>query len=218
MKSFIINKKKEKIWMQVPPDYYEKGIATNILQFIWHNWKWVTMKKILQKINPAPAKILDIGCASGHITAKIAKFFPVAQVSGLDTYKQAIEFGRKIHPEVKFKIGDAENLPFKNESFELVTCIETLEHLENPKKALLEIKRVLKSAGCALVGQDTDNWLFRLVWFFWTKIKGKVWQGSHLHPLHTKHLQELIKKTGLKIQTRKFSQAGLEVFFLARKN
>lgn len=212
-----MTKKLKKTWEQVPPDYYEKGIKTNIFQFIWHSWKWATMKRILEKINLRPTKILDVGCASGHITEKIAKLFPNSQVFGLDAYEQAVKLGKKLHQGIYLKVGDVHKLPFRDETFDLITCIETLEHLENPEKALLEIKRVLKKNGKVLVGQDTNNWLFRLVWFFWTKGKGKVWAGSHINPLTTKLLENLIKKVGFKIKLQEFSQADLEVFFLAEK-
>jgi len=213
-----MNKKLEEIWYQVPPDYYEKGLKTNLFQFIWHTWKWLTMKKILQNLNPKPAKILDIGCASGHITAKLAIFFPQTQVYGLDSYERAVRLGQKLHPEINFKVGDAHKLPFTAGTFDLITCVETLEHLENPEIAMAEIKRVLKKKGKLLVGQDTDNKLFRLIWFFWTKGRGKVWRGSHVHPLNVKELEKLIIKTGLKIKLKMLSHLSLEIFFLVVKS
>lgn len=214
----MTSKTLEEIWYQVPPDYYEKGVKTNALQFIWHNWKWHTMSKILKKVNPIPAKILDIGCSSGHVTAKLAIFFPDSKVYGVDSYERAIRFGKKEHPGIKFLVADAHKLPLKNKTFDLVTCIETLEHLEDPEKALKEIFRVLKSGGKVLIGQDTNNWLFKAVWFIWTKTRGKVWQDSHIHPLHAQDLGKLIKKTGFKIKIKKFSQASLEIFFLAQRS
>lgn len=202
---------------QVPPDYYEKGIRENIFQWVWHNWKWYAMKTTLAKLNHFPSKILDVGCAAGHITIRLAEFFPKANVIGLDSYDQAIDFGKKIHTAVDFRLGDAHELPFKNETFDLITCTETLEHLENPEKAVSEMKRCLKKNGFVLVGQDTDNFLFNLVWSIWTKTRGKVWQDSHIHPLTSKLLEEILKKRRLKIKVKKFSQLGLEVFFLAQK-
>jgi len=37
----------KKILNQVPADYYERGTRSNLLQFIWHSWKWITLKKML---------------------------------------------------------------------------------------------------------------------------------------------------------------------------
>src|SRR5258708_17871655 len=184
----------EEIWRQVPPDYYQKGVKDNLFQWIWHTWKWNSMKKFFKKINPKPLKVLDIGCASGFLTSKTAEFFmSPTLIFGVDFYKEAISFGQKSYPNIKFSYADAHKLPFKKDTFDFITCIETLEHLENPKKALSEMYRCLKTKGYILVGQDTDNLLFRAAWIIWTKRSGKVWHNSHLHPYTPKKLEKLIK-------------------------
>lgn len=207
----------EEIWQQVPPDYYQTGVKTNLLQWIWHTWKWNSMEQFFKDLNPAPLRILDIGCASGYLTSQIAAFFPNSEVCGVDSYKKVIEFGRKTYPNIKFKFADAHKLPFDNQSFDLITCIETLEHLDDPKGAVKEIYRCLKSDGNVLIGQDTDNLLFKIIWMIWTKTRGKVWNNSHIHPNGPRELEQLIKNSGFKIIKREFSHFGLEVFFLFKK-
>lgn len=211
------NNNLEEIWRQVPPDYYQQGIKNNLFQWIWHTWKWISMEKFFIGLGKKPLKILDVGCASGFLTSRIAGFFPLAEIFGIDSYKEAIQFGQKSYPNIKLRYGDAHKLPFKNESFNLITCIETLEHLENPKGAICEMARVLKKDGYILIGQDTDNLLFKLVWIVWTKRHGKVWHNSHLHPYSPKRLEKLIKECGLKIIQKRFSHLGMEVFFLIQK-
>lgn len=208
----------EEIWKQVPPDYYQRGVKDNLFQRIWHSWKWNSMERIFKRLQKKPLKLLDIGCASGFLTSQIANFFPFSEVFGVDYYKDAVEFGRKSYPKIKFKFADAHKLPFKNESFDLITCIETLEHLENPKGAISEINRCLKKKGRALIGQDTDNFLFKIIWIIWTKTRGKVWQNSHLHPYGPSNLEKLIKECGFKIIDRKFSHLGMEIFFFIEKD
>jgi ubiquinone/menaquinone biosynthesis C-methylase UbiE len=95
------------IYEQVPPDYYEKGIQENLFQWVWHNWKWYSMRKILKKINPSPLTVLDVGCSSGHITSRLAELFPKSKITGIDTYKPVINLAKKIHPKIKFLQGDA---------------------------------------------------------------------------------------------------------------
>lgn len=211
------SKSLQEIWQQVPPDYYQVGVKTNLFQGIWHTWKWHSMKKLFKELKNKPQKILDIGCASGYLTSQIAAFFPDAEVFGIDSYKKAIEFGQKSYPNIRFKFADAHKLPFSNQSFDLITCIETLEHLENPKGAIQEIYRLLKSDGNVLIGQDTDNLLFRIIWMIWTKTIGRVWNNSHIHPYGPKALEQLIRACGFKIIQKKFSHFGLEVFFLIQK-
>lgn len=211
------NKSLKEIWNQVPADYYETGVKNNVFQWFWHTWKWRTLKKILKNSSLAPNAVLDVGCSSGHITSKIADFFPKARVEGIDVYDKSIKLGRKLHTNVKFKLGDAHNLPYGSSNFDLVTCIETLEHLENPAKVIEEIRRVSKSHGRVLIGQDTDSLIFRMIWFLWTKTRGRVWENSHIHPLTPQKLQSLLEKNGFKLLNKRFSALGLEVFFLAEK-
>lgn len=207
----------KEIWKQVPPDYYQTGVRDNLLQKIWHTWKWKSMEKFFNRLNTKPVKLLDIGCASGFLTSQIAEFFPYSEVFGLDSYKEAIAFGKKSYPKIKFKFADAHRIPFEKGSFDLITCIETLEHLENPTGAISEMHRCLKRKGRVLIGQDTDNLLFKIIWMIWTKRRGKVWHNSHLHPYGPQKLEKLIKDCGFKIINKKFSHFGMEVFFFAEK-
>lgn len=208
----------EEIWQQVPPDYYQKGVKNNLFQWIWHTWKWNSMEKFFKDLSIKPLKVLDVGCASGFLTSRIAAFFPYSESFGVDSYKEAVKFGQKAYPHIKFNHADAHKLPFKNAGFDLITCIETLEHLENPKKAISEMYRVLKNNGYVLIGQDTDNLLFKIIWMIWTKRSGKVWHNSHLHPYNPGKLEELIKECGFKIFKKKFSHIGMEIFFLIQKD
>lgn len=207
----------EEIWQQVPPNYYQSGVKTNLFQWIWHVWKWNSMEKLFKELRDKQLKILDVGCASGYLTSQITAFFPNSEVFGVDSYKKAIEFGRKTYPNIKFKFADAHKLPFDNQSFDLITCIETLEHLEDPKSAIKEMYRCLKNNGNVLIGQDTDNLLFKIIWMIWTKTRGKVWHNSHIHPYRSSELEQLIKDCDFKVIKRKFSHLGLEVFFLIKK-
>lgn len=77
------------------------------------------------------AVILDIG-ASGN---DHREYFPHRTTLDVDASKK---------PDV---VGDAHNLPFKDESFEMVACSEMLEHADSPQKVIDEIRRVLKPGG-----------------------------------------------------------------------
>ncbi|MBI2327056.1 class I SAM-dependent methyltransferase [Candidatus Curtissbacteria bacterium] len=210
--SHISSAKLKKIWSQVPPNYYDVGIKKNLFQKLWHTHKLTQVKKILPKKS---RQILDIGCSSAVLTAKIAKILPKSKITGLDSYKDAIDFAQVKYPHIKFIVADAHNLPFKKAAFDLVICTETLEHLIDPKLALSEMKRVLKKHGAAILSMDSGSLLFRLIWFFWTKTKGRVWQNAHLHEFNAILLEDLIKEVGFKIKKRISSHLGMAITFLA---
>lgn len=209
------NKKIHDIWNQVPPDYYEKGINANIFQRIWHTKKLSIFKDIINGIKCK--KILDVGCAAGNFTNNISHIFPRAKITGIDAYSRAIEYGKNKYPHINFILADAHNLPFKNNSFDLIICYETIEHIIDPLKALKEMRRVLRNDGNALVVMDSGSLFFRIVWWVWKKTKGKVWQGAHLHPFNHHQLGILIKNAGFKISLKKFSHLGMDVSFVLKK-
>lgn len=91
------------------------------------------------------AKILDVACGKGI-------FLYCARKRGLVTYgidisKNALKIAREINPNSEIIVGNAESLPYENNSFDYVTCLGSLEHFPDPEKGVREISRVLKNNG-----------------------------------------------------------------------
>ncbi len=91
--------------------------------------------------------ILDVGCGTGKMLSHMASTFPASELSGVDLSTSMIRFAKKKYPNISFTVGDAENLPIENESFEVVTNSISFHHYHYPQKAVDEAYRVLKSGG-----------------------------------------------------------------------
>lgn len=204
----------EKILKQVPPDYYDSGTKSNLLQKYWHNRKWANLSKLLED---RKATLLDIGCADGTTASAIKKLFPKLVITGLDKYADAIKYAKKTKPDIAFIQGDAHKLPFKKGTFDFVVAMETLEHLHDPSIALSEIYRVLVKNGNLIIAQDTDSLLFKTVWWFWTKWKGSVWNHSHINCLKPNDLIKKVRKANFRVKSVKYTNLGMEVFIKAQK-
>ena len=102
--------------------------------------------KILAKENNLKT-ILDVGCGTGRLVHFLNK--NSYQAYGCDTAKEAISLAKKINQDSKIKWGQASQLPYKNDSFDLITSISVIEHLTKTQvqKFLSEATRVLKSGG-----------------------------------------------------------------------
>lgn len=85
--------------------------------------------------------LLDVGCGEGYqleVVLKTKNF----ESSAIDPSQDALRILSKKLPRVKTSVGVAEKLPYKDASFDLVTCCEVLEHIKDYPKAIKEIKRV----------------------------------------------------------------------------
>jgi ubiquinone/menaquinone biosynthesis C-methylase UbiE len=100
---------------------------------------------------PSDARIADIGCGSGEITARLAARYPSAQVVGVDILESSIAYARERHatlaPRVHFEQGDAFDLRLTSAGYDLVTCRHMTQSIPEPERALKELARICKPGG-----------------------------------------------------------------------
>jgi len=90
-------------------------------------------------INPSD-KLLDVGCGTGISTG----FFKAKEKQGIDPSSELIKIAIKHHPLIKFKVGQAEELSYKNQEFDVIISLTAIQNFTNISKGLEEIKRVGK--------------------------------------------------------------------------
>jgi demethylmenaquinone methyltransferase/2-methoxy-6-polyprenyl-1,4-benzoquinol methylase len=94
---------------------------------------------------------LDVACGSGKLTAELARLAgPTGRVVGVDFSVEMLEVARREHPGITFVEGDALNLPFDDESFEVATIAFGLRNLADPVRGLREMLRVVKRRAVVL--------------------------------------------------------------------
>lgn len=96
--------------------------------------------------------ILDVGCGPGSITVDFADLVPHGKVIGVDRVDSVLEQARKNAEargsyNVEFKQSDANDLPFEDNTFDVVFCHQVLQHVGAPVDVLREMKRVAKPGG-----------------------------------------------------------------------
>jgi len=109
------------------------------------------LKKEIQKGD----RVLDLGCGPASLWSYLTKIKGIELV-GADISAAMIKEAKKLYPQGKFMVANAEKLPFKNEEFEVVICSSALHHLPSPQKAFKEIRRILKPYG-KLIGREPQN-------------------------------------------------------------
>jgi SAM-dependent methyltransferase len=88
-----------------------------------------------------PLSILDSGCGEGFAVRAIMKR-PLRTVVGLDASIGALGMAKRLNAESQFVAGSVLHLPFPDRAFDIVLCLEVLEHLDDPRRALVELCRV----------------------------------------------------------------------------
>jgi SAM-dependent methyltransferase len=111
----------------------------------------------------ATRRVLDAGCGTGDVTAKLAHELQVSVV-GLDLSARMVEL--TLARGLDAHVGDVHSLPFANCDFDCVVANRILYHLKRPERALSELARVLRSQGrmiATLYGRDHVRELWALL-------------------------------------------------------
>ncbi len=103
-----------------------------------------------EKIIPIEGShVLDVGCGGGILAEKFTK--QGAHVTGIDLSKGALQTARD-HAvagslEIRYELGKAEDIPFADGIFDAVVCADCLEHVDDLKRVIGQVNRVLKDGG-----------------------------------------------------------------------
>jgi SAM-dependent methyltransferase len=103
--------------------------------------------KISQTLNKPNPSILDVGCGTGANLKMLAAY---GKAEGVDISTQAVDFCRQRGLD-SVKLGAIEHLPYDDGSFDLVTALDVIEHLDDDVEGLREIRRVLRPEGRVLL-------------------------------------------------------------------
>lgn len=209
----------EELHESVPPDWYYSSIKKNPFQKFWHTRRFEEISKLIE---PVKGKVLDIGSADGIFTKVILDKTKAKGIIGIDVLKSSVEWANKHWKKSKkmtFQTGNAHFLDFKKNTFDAVFALEVLEHVHKPQDVFKQIKKVLKKGGYTIVLVPTDNYLFRVIWFLWTKLgRGKIWDHCHIQSFSDKNtLAENLKHAGFAIEEDKKFLLGMLNVVKARK-
>jgi 2-polyprenyl-6-hydroxyphenyl methylase/3-demethylubiquinone-9 3-methyltransferase len=128
-------------------------------------------------------KVLDVGCGAGFLSNELSK--EGLQITGVDLSEESLKVARKYDQtkKVHYQTADAYKLPFPDHSFDVLTAMDFLEHVENPDQAIKEFSRVLKPNGIFIFHTFNRNPIAYLV-----VIKFVEWvvknTAKNMHVLH----------------------------------
>lgn len=155
--------------------------------------------------------VLDAACGKGRITKKLSQHY---LVTAIDISEQMIRRVQTLGLQnVCIEKADVEHLPFSNETFDAVVCLEALVHFDNLENVFLEFNRVLKPGGILIVDFDNKYGLIRILKnffdYFFKKFDNvyrneREWRMSIFTTLIKGEVISLIKKCNFKIRDKFF--------------
>ncbi|MEM6670860.1 MAG: bifunctional 2-polyprenyl-6-hydroxyphenol methylase/3-demethylubiquinol 3-O-methyltransferase UbiG [Pseudomonadota bacterium] len=111
------------------------------------------------------ARVLDLGCAGGFMAEALHD--RGAEVTGIDPASLAVEaarsHARETSRDISYSVGVGEELPYEENTFDAVVCVDVLEHVESLPQVLAEVSRVLRPGGRFLFDTINRNVLARFV-------------------------------------------------------
>jgi uncharacterized protein (TIRG00374 family) len=137
--------------------------------------------------------ILDLGCGSGVISRKCAELG--GNVVGSDLSRPSVLYAQnRGNEKTNFIAADAQNLPFKPHTFDVVILGNIIEHVPEPEKMIAEVSAILKPGGRISITMPNSHSLWPLIEFFWDHFgKGRDYAEQHLRIFSSNELKELIK-------------------------
>jgi 2-polyprenyl-3-methyl-5-hydroxy-6-metoxy-1,4-benzoquinol methylase len=175
-------------------------VKDELIKPLAHEAIYVTVARILEAL--PPGTLLDVPAGEGALAVRLLRL-------GLDV--KCCDLHPKIFrlPDVEIKQGDLSRaLPYPDGSFDYITCIEGLEHIENPHQALREFSRILRHRGQVIL--SVPNTLNIEERFKWLLSRGYLNSLSddltgaeeivlHINPIAYSELRYILEKYGFEI-------------------
>jgi SAM-dependent methyltransferase len=123
------------------------------------------LRRLASRLGVRPGQsLLDVACGSG--VWLLAAHLAGMKVAGIDISNKAVEAARKTVPGADIRCGVAEKLPWEDKTFDVVTCLGSLEHFVDKKRALSEMNRIAKTDAQILILVPNAGFLTRRLGLF----------------------------------------------------
>jgi ubiquinone/menaquinone biosynthesis C-methylase UbiE len=154
-------------WNKIAPIYYHAFKFWPISVFRQLENK--NIKALLSKIPPAQTRALDIGCGTGNVLGIMKGYLPIF---GLDFSSVMLKIAKQ-KSYAGLLLAHASQLPFKNNSFDLVLAIGLGEYIKDLNPFFIEVTRLIKPEGYLLFTNSPDTIFTQMRKFIWEDLWGR---------------------------------------------
>ena len=140
--------------------------------------------------------LLDVGCGTGFLL-ELLTAQKTARYCGLDLSQEMIRVAEKKQiPGASYYVGSSEDLPFEDESFDVVTCSQSFHHYPHPEKAMAEAWRVLKPGGLYIL---SDTGIGGIGAWIDNHILFKLATSGDCHTTDRKGIEKMMEQAGFAV-------------------
>jgi ubiquinone/menaquinone biosynthesis C-methylase UbiE len=127
----------------------------------WAFYVDATTRQTLARLAIRPMdRVLDVGCGTGELLARLAAKYPDARLAGLDPVPAMLEKAkRKLSDKVELRVGWANELPWPDATFDRVVSCNMFHYITHPVEAVREMERVLRPGGKIVITDWCDDYL-----------------------------------------------------------
>lgn len=170
------------------------------------------LERCLEAMEGTTGSLLEIGCGAGRYTRSFLHYRPDLKVHGCDISHVALDEARAADRtgKIEYKLGDALDLPYPDNSFDIVLLFDVFEHVTDVGKAADEVARVLKPGGvfhCFVPCEGNKRTIFALLRnsklvpiHRWKRV-----HIGHIQILTTRHMKQILQRRGLRVTDTTFS-------------
>ncbi|MBL4889013.1 MAG: class I SAM-dependent methyltransferase [Candidatus Lindowbacteria bacterium] len=178
-------------------EYLIKELGELPEDYWWFYGKWVHCLEQLKKVKGLDVKsVLDIGCGGGQWAMHLKNEFG-KHVYGADLSFTSVEAAMR--NGIKCAVSDADSSPFQDKSFDLVTALDVIEHLEDDIAFLRDAHRLLRPGGIALIHVPANPNMYS----YWDRIHG------HYRRYSKRGLEAAINRAGFSCLNVSYSHSAL---------
>ena len=175
------------------------------------HWWYTGRRKILasfvedicRRVTDRRPRILDVGCGTGANLLMLSQY---GDAEGVDVSEDALAFCRERGLE-NVKLGAAEQLPYDDDTFDLVTALDVVEHLDDDLAGLREMRRVLRPGGRVLLFVPT----FMFLWGLQDDV------SNHRRRYRMPELRRVLKQAGFEIERTTYANITFFMPILAMR-
>ncbi len=174
-------------------DRWSRSYDRNLLQTFFFK---PAHRMLLDNLTPADQRVLDVGCGTGVFAAAVLEQFPYTQVWGIDLsdgmLRQCEARCAAAEGRLHLVQGDSQRLPFRDDSFDVITCTHSFHHYPAQERVVAEMHRVLRPDGRLLIiDGDRDGLWGRLLY----DVLVVAFEGPVCH-LSRRAFRELYRRAG----------------------